>query len=360
MSPTEGEREQKSGSILGRNLQNYKVIRKVGSGGMGEVYLAEDLRLRRQVAIKQVSGDGSADVNGKKLRLEARAAARLNHPGIAMIYDLLEVEGRWHIVMEFVEGETLAERIQRERLSVDAAIQIALQIAEAIAHAHDHGIIHRDLKPANIRLTPEGVVKVLDFGIAKTQFNPSDGETTTAVDTNPHQLIGTPAYMSPEQMMQKPVDNRTDVYSLGVVLFEMLSGRGPFLRGNFMELAAAVLKEQPPQLKDLRPDVPEDLCKIISRAMSKSRDDRQSSMPALRDDLRAVRMKLARDSVEQRRAPMASNPVLANFPFLNRTADPANDTSAAKHCRFDSSRSAPACRGVSATLRPQRKHQPSH
>ncbi len=292
---------------------------------MGEVYLAEDLRLRRRVAIKQLFGDGDADVNGRKLRLEARAAARLNHPGIAMIYDLLEVENRWHIVMEFVEGETLAERIQRERLSVDTAVQIALQITEAIAHAHDHGIIHRDLKPANIRLTPDGVVKVLDFGIAKTQFNPGGSDATTAVDTSPHQLIGTPAYMSPEQMTQKPIDNRTDVYSLGVVVFEMLSGRCPFMAGNFMELAAAVLTGQPPLLKDLRPEVPDDLCKIVSRAMSKLRDDRHASMPALRDDLRAVRMKLVPESAQPPRTPVASNPVLAIFPFLNLTGDPAND-----------------------------------
>jgi len=328
MPSTEGVEDPESGSLLGRNIPNYKVIRKIGSGGMGEVYLAEDLRLKRQVAIKQLFGNASLDVKSDNIRWEARAAAQLNHPGIATVYDLLQVGVHWYIVMEFVQGETLSDRIRRGRLSVDESVRITLLVAEAIAHAHGQGIIHRDLKPANIRLTPEGVVKVLDFGLAQSQINSRDeritGSTTTVVN-NANRLAGTPAYMSPEQLGQKSIDSRTDIYSLGVVFFEMLVGHRPFTGGNFLELAASILKEPPPEIKTLRPDVPDAISQIVVRALSKSRDERFASMSALCDALRAFRTEGTPTEADKGRVPAKSNPVLAIFPLLNLSGDAAND-----------------------------------
>jgi serine/threonine protein kinase/tetratricopeptide (TPR) repeat protein len=332
MQPSAGEPDSVSGLLLGFDLPHYKTIRRIGSGGMGEVFLAEDVRLRRPVAIKRIRGDVGSDTNRRKLMREARAAARLNHPGIATIFDVLEAGDRTYIVMEFVEGESLADLIQHSRLPVSTAIEISLQMAEAIGHAYHHGIIHRDLKPANVHVTPDGTVKILDFGIAKDQHTWIDQDGTTAPETDRYPLAGTPAYMSPEQLMQRPLDPRTDIYSLGVIMFEMLSGRRPFMGAAFMELAAAILKEPPPSLKELRPDIPEGFRITISRAISKSRDERQPSMSALRDELQAVRKNLNSRMARQVPGTTTGNTVLAILPFHNLTGDPADDFISAGVC----------------------------
>jgi serine/threonine protein kinase/Flp pilus assembly protein TadD len=307
-----------SESLIGRRLLNYQVIEKLGAGGMGEVYLAEDLRLGRRVAVKRVHYK-AGDPDGRMLMLEARAVARLNHPGIAMIYDVFEVDNRGHIVMEFVSGESLARRLGT-KLPFDTLFDLGQQIADALAHAHEKGIIHRDLKPENIHVSSSGKVKLLDFGIAKVQAMPSFSADTTAAATNPGVLVGTPAYMSPEQLLQKPVDARTDIYGLCTLLFELATGARPFSGTGFMELAAAIITKPAPALKALRPDLPDRFCNLIARGLAKSPADRQHSMAAFCEELRGVKDGRV-PSAESAQPPA----VVAILPFRNTTGDPAND-----------------------------------
>ena len=197
---------------------------------MGEVYLAEDTRLGRHVALKRPSEDWLSMPDAReRLHREASAAGRLNHPNIAAIYDVLDIDSQPYIVMEYVEGESLARVLRRGALPLDNAIAVGTEIAAALAAAHAKGIIHRDLKPANISLTPDGHAKVLDFGLAK---GPPTKETTSQAGLNtitvPGQVMGTPGYSSPEQLVGAPADPRDDIYSLGVVLYELLCGRRPF------------------------------------------------------------------------------------------------------------------------------------
>jgi serine/threonine protein kinase/tetratricopeptide (TPR) repeat protein len=306
--------------LVGRRLLNYQVIERLGAGGMGEVYLAEDLRLGRRVAVKRVHQSLENDPHGTRLMLEARAVARLNHPGIAMIYDVFEVDNRGHIVMEFVRGQNLTARIGGKELPFETVLELAIQITEALVHAHENGIIHRDLKPANVHLTTDGRVKLLDFGIAKLQSDRILPGETTLAETSLPALMGTPAYMSPEQLLQRPVDPRTDIYSLCVLFFEMASGRPPFIEERFMELAAAILTKPVPSLKEFRPDVPDRFCDLIKRGTEKSRDDRWSSMAHVYRELRAIK-DLAPLTIDEPRRAM----VVAILPFRNATGDAAND-----------------------------------
>ncbi len=255
----------------------YRVLEIIGAGGMGEVYLAEDTRLHRKVALKalrEVPGD-DIDVRERLLR-EARAIAALNHPHIAAIYDVVESnEGgsaRSVIVMEYVPGETLGSRLRRGKLTIAEALTIGIEVADALTAAHRHGIIHRDLKPANIRLTPEGRVKVLDFGLART-FAAESIDTTVVTPTEhgpltgPGHVAGTPGYMSPEQLRGQPLDHRTDIYSLGVVLFEMLAGRRAFA-GDFIGTAVAALTAPTPHVRAVEPGVPPAVDALVARMMS--------------------------------------------------------------------------------------------
>ena len=219
----------------GKQLLHYRLIEKIGEGGMGVVWKAEDTRLHRQVALKFVPEAGArrTDAVDRHLR-EARAASALNHPNICSIHDIGEWEGRRFMVMELLEGRGLDKRVGREPLDVDTAIELATQIADALDAAHAKGIVHRDIKPANIFVTDRGHAKVLDFGLAKLSAEPGetpgpDDTTRTSLDaTTPGSVMGTVHYMSPEQALGKTLDARTDVFSLGVVLYEMITGRRAF------------------------------------------------------------------------------------------------------------------------------------
>jgi tetratricopeptide (TPR) repeat protein len=277
--------------VIGSSLGPYRILKELGAGGMGQVFLAEDTRLARKVAVKTLSGrwTGNREAQQRLLR-EARAAARLNHPNIAAVYDVLEVEGSGHIVMEYVEGETLAARIERAPLPLEEVQGIALQLADALSEAHARGVVHRDLKPANILLTHGGRVKVLDFGLAKTLvlLDPGGGtDSTLAIETLASQvsLIGTPAYMAPEQVLQQNVDQRTDVYGFGVVLYEMLARRRPFQEPDLMRLALAILATPPMPPAAIDPAVPPALSALVMRAMAKKPEDRYGSIADLRADL---------------------------------------------------------------------------
>jgi serine/threonine protein kinase len=242
----------------GSHVGPYIVVDRLGRGGMGQVFLGSDPRLHRKVALKcltpsQPGGESTGDDDLRQRILhEARAAARINHPNVATIHDVLEHEGRAFIVMEYVEGESLAARLIRERLPIERVITIGRQLAAALSAAHAKGVIHRDLKPGNVHLTPEGSAKVLDFGVAKAATALATASTTRAAvstrgarESGQLGSPGTPGYMSPEQMLGGAVDERSDIYSLGVMLFEMSTGRRPFPSTDPVALAAAVAQRPP-------------------------------------------------------------------------------------------------------------------
>ncbi len=272
----------------------YRIIERLGAGGMGEVYLAEDSRLGRRVALKRLSDVtlGDHDARQRILR-EAAAAATLNHPNVAAVYDVLDFEGRAYIVMEFVPGQSLADQLHHGGpLAPDRVVQLGLQLCDALEEAHRHEIVHRDLKPANVRVTPEGRVKVLDFGLARRPARlavAASGAPAAAVVESlalaDGQVIGTPAYMAPEVLLGETADRRSDLYSLGVTLFELAVGHPPFQGTNFMSVALAVLTEPPPPITSL---LPGGLGEIVARAMARDPAQRYQSAVALRRDLASL------------------------------------------------------------------------
>ncbi len=263
----------------GDQVGPYLVVELIGAGGMGEVYRARDTRLARQVALKRLS-DGSlgSEVARRRVLREARAAAALSHASIATIYDVLDTPDGLVIVMEYVRGETLASRLRRGPLALDEALAYGAQIADALTDAHDHGIIHRDLKPANIHLTPEGKAKILDFGIARSV---ADADTRTGSTASGGQIVGTPGYMAPEQLAGGRGDARTDVYGLGLLLFEMLTGQRPFNRSDLVGNALAVFEGRAPKVLAAAPHVPADVSDLVARALERDPDDRFPSASAV-------------------------------------------------------------------------------
>jgi serine/threonine protein kinase len=265
---------------------------------MGQVYRAYDTQLHRPVAVKLLATALTADP-AKKQRLlqEARAAARVTHPAIAQIYYADEEEGVTFIVMELVEGKTVRELVQNHELDVLGAMDIALQVAEGLAQAHERGIIHRDIKPANVMVTASGQVKVLDFGLAKVLVpasapGPAGTQPITASDTSltqPGVVMGTPAYMSPEQVRGLPVDLRADLFSLGVLLYEMVTGHSPFRRDNLVDSLHAVAFDETPSMDTPQAVIPAGLQRIVARCLKKRPEERYLNARALADDLRVVR-----------------------------------------------------------------------
>lgn len=259
----------------GTRLRRYEVTASIGVGGMGEVYLARDVELDRTVALKVLpqSGDEGGEERIRRFLQEARAAITLNHPNIAHVYDVGEENGIRFMAMEYVEGETLRARMVREPLSLDTALEIATQVANALGSAHGAGIIHRDVKPENVMLRPDGYVKVLDFGLAKLDVRGVErgDENTMVVHTAPGIVMGTMHYMSPEQLRGDDVDARADVFSLGVLLYEMVSGHRPFEGTTPSGIIAAILTEPPPPLHE---DIPLPVRAIVARALGKDRNER--------------------------------------------------------------------------------------
>ena len=261
--------------LTGRTLGHYRIVEKIGEGGMGEVYRAHDERLDRDVAIKVLPEAVAEDPQRlARFEREAKLLASLNHPNIATLYGLEEHEGRRFLVMELAEGETLAERLKKGPIPVDDALPVALQIAEGLEAAHEHGIIHRDLKPANVMLSPEGKVKILDFGLAKAwQSEGSDADLThsptlTGQMTAAGVLLGTAAYMSPEQARGKPLDKRADIWAFGVLLWEMLTGRSLFAGETVTDVIAAVVTKEV-DLDALPADTPPAVRRMVSRCLRK-------------------------------------------------------------------------------------------
>jgi TolB-like protein/tetratricopeptide (TPR) repeat protein len=277
--------------LIGRTLSHYHITAAIGAGGMGEVYRANDTKLGRDVALKVLSAQMAHDPNRlARFQREARSVAALNHPHIVTIFSVEEAEGVHFLTMELVEGQSLERLIPAGGLPVERIVEIASALADALTAAHEKGIVHRDLKPANVMLTDDGRVKVLDFGLAKDvrADKSSDATQTFAGQTAMGVVMGTPTYMSPEQVAGRVLDHRTDIFSLGVILYEMASGRRPFEGASSAELASAILRDTPRPLSEFRADLPEELGLLIQRCLEKDPQDRFPSARDLRDALRYV------------------------------------------------------------------------
>ena len=278
-------------SVVGNTLGHYRIIKQLGAGGMGEVYLAEDTRLGRKVALKLLSQHLTQDDEREgRFRQEAFATSALNHPNIVTVYEIGEWQGRDFIATELIEGVTLRGRMRNRRLPLTEALEIALQIAGALAAAHRAGIVHRDIKPENVMLRPDGLVKVLDFGIAKyAEPTRLQVRREAFVKTTPGAVIGTAAYMSPEQTRGLEVDSRTDIWSLGVILYEMVARRLPFSGATPSDRIAAILEREPVPLPQRPRGLPPELERIVSRALAKNKEERYGDAADLAADLRKLR-----------------------------------------------------------------------
>lgn len=283
-------------SLEGRTISHYKLTRRIAHGGMGEVYLAHDTSLDRRVAIKFLSDELTTDeLARKRLVREARAAARLDHPNICSVYEVAEHDGLTFIVMQHIEGETLAERIRRKLLEIKEVLDLAVQVADGLSEAHSHGIIHRDIKPHNIMLTARGQVKVLDFGLAKTVLEKHEaGEeaSTLSMLTAPETTVGTVPYMSPEQVRGETLDARTDIFSFGVVIYEMISGRNPFQAESAGATMSSILTKDPAPLARYALELPDELQRIVRKAISKDKQGRYQGIKDLLIDLRELKQEL--------------------------------------------------------------------
>jgi TolB-like protein/tRNA A-37 threonylcarbamoyl transferase component Bud32 len=280
-----------SSSLIGHAISHYRIVEKIGAGGMGEVYRAADTKLGRDVALKVLPAEMARDPERlARFQREARAIAALNHPHIVTIFSVEESGGAHFITMELVEGQSLANRIPEGGLPVEQFFVIAIALADALAAAHEKGIVHRDLKPGNVMLTSDGRVKVLDFGLAKEMraANPSDATVTLAGHTEMGVVMGTPAYMSPEQVAGRAIDHRTDIFSLGIMLYEMATGRRPFQGKSSAELASAILRDTPRPVGELRGKLPGGLGRVIQRCLEKSPADRFQSVRDVHEVLRGV------------------------------------------------------------------------
>src|SRR5262249_50536452 len=279
-------------TLVPQLVSHYRIIRKLGSGGMGEVFLAQDTKIERKVAIKMLPAKSIDDpYPRKRLFREARTAATLDHTNICAIHEINEDGDCVFIVMQYVEGETLATRLIESALRQEEVLDVGTQVAEALSEAHSAGVIHRDIKPQNVIITPRGQVKVLDFGLARvTATDQADPEARTETQlTGEGYIVGTVAYMSPEQLKGQQIDGRSDLFSLGVLLYECATGTPPFTGSSKIEISSKVLQVEPRKPSLLNPGIPPALENIILRAMAKEVSDRYQSAEAILKDLRRLR-----------------------------------------------------------------------
>src|SRR5216110_1289816 len=293
---------ERTNTLVGKLIGHYRIESLVGVGGMGEVYLARDERLGRKAALKLLPDSLTMDETQlSRFKNEARSASALNHPNILTVYEIGAEGNRRFIATEFIEGITLRASLARGRMNPHAAVDIAVQVASALAAAHEAGVVHRDIKPENIMLRPDGYVKVLDFGIAKLTerrlvLHAHAGETAAALQTRAGLVLGTAHYMSPEQARGQKVDARSDIWSLGVVLYEIVGGNPPFRGETPNDCIASILTTEPPPLSGVFPNVPLKLESILQKALRKNSDERYQTIKEMLADLRILKGELEAES----------------------------------------------------------------
>ena len=278
----------------GTKLGPYEIVSPLGAGGMGEVYRARDTRLGRDVAVKVLPPDFATDSQRRsRFEQEARAASALNHPNIVTVHDVGSADGHLYVAMELVDGRSLREILEASRLPVSRCLDVGTQIAEGLARAHSAGIVHRDLKPENVMLTKDGIVKILDFGLAKITKtmggDVSEMPTAAPLATDAGTVMGTVGYMSPEQAAGRPVDYRSDQFSLGTILYEMAAGKKPFQRDTAPQTMTAIIAEDPEPIASVNPRVPPPLRWIVDRCLAKEPESRYASTTDLARELKSLR-----------------------------------------------------------------------
>lgn len=295
--------------MIGTTLGHYRITHLLGQGGMGEVYAAEDLTLGRRVALK-VLNRSLAGLDRDRFAREARAIAALSHPGIVTVYSFEEADGVSFLTMELVEGQMLSERVTPRGMPAAELLDIGIQIADAVSAAHDKGVIHRDLKPGNVLVTKDRRLKVLDFGLAKLRGPGSalSGEMLTQAVTGEGRIVGTVAYMSPEQAEGKTVDERSDVFSLGVMLYELATGQRPFQGDTNVSVLSSLLKDTPRSAVELSPALPPPIARVLKTCLQKDPERRYQSAKELRNELRTIKEELASGEIEARGLPAARRP----------------------------------------------------
>src|SRR5215204_271375 len=298
-------------SLVGQKIANFHVLSLIGEGGMGEVYLAEDTRLGRRVALKLLSPAFTSDADRmRRFVQEARAASALNHPNILTVHEIGRANGFDFIATEFIEGETLRSSMVQRNLPLTQALDVAAQVAGALAAAHTAGVLHRDVKPENIMLRPDGYVKVLDFGLAKLAGGGvqtgNEASTVARVETNPGVVMGTVQYMSPEQTRGRTMDARTDIWSLGIVLYEMITNRTPFESETQSDTIVSILERKPKPLTLHAPEAPTELERIVTKALAKDKEERYQTAKDMAIDLRRLRQRLELNSEIERSAQSTS------------------------------------------------------
>ena len=294
-------------SLVGETISQYRVLREIGHGGMATVYDAEDTLLHRHVALKVIAESLLRDESAvTRFEQEARAAAALVHPNICTVYELTQYKGRPVIVMELIEGESLRETLRRGPLAVDAVIDIGISVADALDAAHQKGFIHRDIKPGNIMTNERGQVKLLDFGLAKSG---DQEQLEQGTDPDDGAIGGTVQFMSPEQTRGNAIDARSDLFSLGIVLYELTTGQRPFKRQSGVATMDAIRTVHPASLRSLNPQVPEALELVIAKLLEKDLSNRYQSAADLRSDLESLKLDLQAAQAERGRAVSIAQPV---------------------------------------------------
>ncbi|MEO5588643.1 MAG: protein kinase [Gemmatimonadaceae bacterium] len=310
---------------VGTRLGSYEIIAALGAGGMGEVYRAHDARLGRDVAVKVLHDDvSSLPERRARFEREARVVARLNHPNIVTLFSIEEAAGIRFLTMELVEGRSLAELVTGGGLPLAQVLDLTIPLADALAAAHAMGVVHRDLKPTNVMVTLDGRVKVLDFGLAKLvrpESNQQPASATSSPLSATGEVLGTVPYMSPEQVFGEAVDERTDLFSLGIVIFEIVAGHRPFAGKTFWEVTAAIMRDEPPPLTSVRPDVPADFGRIVSRCLAKEPADRFQTALDVAIELRALKRVLERGTAPAAAPAVETIASVAVLPFVNRSAN---------------------------------------